>query len=105
MIDPCKECVFCGRLSERNQTYCAAEDDPCAAVKACITAYTQGGCDNRMTRGDVQEMRQKVVAIEIRRENDRGALLKCERLIYDALELIGKMRSETVGGKIDAAKV
>ena len=105
MINPCQNCVFCGKLAERDQSYCGMEDDPTAALKACVAAYMYGQCNDKMTRGDVQEMRQKVVAMELKRDRDRAALLKTEQLIHDAMELIGDMRSETIGGQIDGPTV
>ena len=105
LINPCQDCVFCGKLAERDQSYCGMEDDPTAALKACVAAYMYGQCNDKMTRGDVQEMRQKLVALERKRDHDRAVLLKTERHIYEAMELIGDMRSETIGGRIDGPTV
>ena len=96
MINPCQDCVFCGKLAERDQSYCGMEDDPTAALKACVAAYMYGQCNDKMTRRDVQEMRQKVVALELKLDRDRAALLKTEQLIHDAMEVISEMRSEVV---------
>ena len=109
MIKPCQDCVlinplFCGKIGEKDQDYCGMEDDP-TALKACVAAYMYGQCNDKMTRGVVQEMRQKVVALELKRDRDRAALLKTEQLIHDAMELIGDMRSETIGGQIDGPTV
>lgn len=91
----CDNCVFCGRLPERNQRACGCFNDDLARVRACVLASIHEECAEKMTRGDVQEIRQRLAAAEAKRESDREALLRTEQLISDVVELIAEMRSET----------
>ena len=90
----CDNCVFCGRLPERNQRACGCYNDDIARVRACVLAAVHEECAEKLTRGDVQDMRQRLDALEARRERDSIALLELENHIVEASELLAELRAE-----------
>lgn len=94
MMNPCRECVFCGRLAERNQRACGCYDDDVARVRACVLASMNEKCADKLTLGDVQEMRRQLLALEERRRRDSAALVNAERVLVEVSGLIAELRAE-----------
>ena len=90
----CDNCVFCGRLAERAQRACGCYNDDLARVRACVLASIHEECAEKMTRGDVQEMRQRLVALEERKERDASTLLNIEMRLVEVSDLVAELRAE-----------
>ena len=90
----CDNCVFCGRLPERNQRACGCYDDDLARVRSCVLASIHEECAEKLTRGDVQEMRRRLDVLEERRKRDAEALLNIEMHLVEVSDLVAELRAE-----------
>ena len=90
----CDNCVFCGRLPERNQRACGCYDDDLARVRACVLASIHEECAEKLTRGDVQEMRRRLDVLEERKKRDAEALLNIEMHLVEVSDLVAELRAE-----------
>ena len=94
MTHICDNCVFCGRLPERNQRACGCYDDDLARVRACVLASIHEECTEKLTRGDVQEMRRRLDVLEERKKRDAEALLNIEMHLVEVSDLVAELRAE-----------
>ena len=103
----CKDCVFRGEIAERKQSACGMCGDLTQAVITSVAADFNKFCSNKVTREDVQEMRQDVERLKARKEHDRGLLFLIETYISNVSELIAELRAENVisGGNADDKEV
>ena len=82
----CRDCVFCGKVSERQQEACGRHDDPIAAIKACVAADMSASCEKKKTRKDVLELARAHERILRQRDDQRELLDVVQRVIAAALK-------------------
>ncbi len=82
----CRDCVFCGKVSERQQEACGRCADPVEALKASVAADYTAACDKKMTRGDVLELARAHERLLRQRDSQRELLDVVQRVIAGALK-------------------
>lgn len=82
----CQDCVFCGKVSERQQAACGRCADPVEALKASVAAEFTAACDKKMTRGDVLELARAHERLLRQRDSQRELLDVVRRVISGILK-------------------
>ena len=82
----CQDCVFCGKVSERQQAACGRCADPVEALKASVAAEFTAACDKKMTREDVLQMSLQLRELRRQRDAQRELLDTVQRVISGILK-------------------
>lgn len=82
----CQDCVFCGKVSERQQAACGRCADPVEALKASVAAEFTAVCEKKMTREDVLELARAHERLLRQRDSQRELLDVVQRVIAGALK-------------------
>lgn len=82
----CQDCVFCGKVSERQQAACGRCADPVEALKASVAADYTAACEKKMTREDVLELARAHERLLRQRDSQRELLDVVQRVIAGALK-------------------
>lgn len=77
----CQDCVFCGKVSERQQAACGRCADPVEALKASVAAEFTAACDKKKTRGDVLKLARAHERLLRQRDSERELLDVVQRVI------------------------
>ena len=80
----CRDCVFCGKVSERQQEACGRHDDPIAAIKACVAADMSASCPKKMTRDDVLRVARDLEKLQKQRDEQKK-ILGCILMLINAV--------------------
>lgn len=81
--------------------------DPAESVMACVKANFYKHCDNKMTRGDVQDMRESIIAMKRERDLALLTLSKADEYIEAVRKLINNLKEGNIiaEGVSDVKKV
>ena len=103
----CKDCVFRGEIAERKQSACGMCGDLTQAVITSVAADFNKFCSNKMTREDVQEMRENVIAMKRERDLALLTLSKADEYIEAVRKLINNLKEGNIiaEGVSDVKKV
>lgn len=82
----CQDCVFCGKVSERQQAACGRCADPVEALKASVAAEFAASCDKKMTREDVLRMSRQLRELRQQRDAQRELLDTLQKVIAGMLK-------------------
>lgn len=82
----CRDCVFCGVVTERQQQSCGMCDDPIEAIRACVEADVSASCEKKRTRKDVLELARAHERLLRQRDSQRELLDVVQRVIAAALK-------------------